>query len=68
VVYDAPADVAFWLYVQAHFERMKKGLPSRTKSVTVHIPAGNVVNETTIRYFATAKAAIQAQTRGVPHA
>jgi hypothetical protein len=68
VVYDAQADVAYWLYVQAHFERMKKRLPSRTKSVTVHISAENVVHETAIRTFAAAKAAIQARTRGVPHA
>jgi hypothetical protein len=47
---------------------MKTRLPSRTMSVTVPIAAGNVVNETAIRSFATAKAAIQAQIRGVPHA
>jgi hypothetical protein len=67
VVYDAPADRAYWLYVQAHFEG-KKGLASgRGKSVTVHIPAVNVLDEDAIRRFAAAKAAVQAQTRGVRH-
>jgi hypothetical protein len=67
VVYDAQHDVAYWLYVQAHFEGMKKLPPARGESMTIHIPMGNVVDEDTIRHIAAAKAAVQAQTKGVRH-
>lgn len=67
VIYDAQADVAYWLYVQAHFEA-RQGLPSgHAKSVTVHIPTANVLDEAAIRHFAAAKAAVQAQTKWVRH-
>jgi Domain of unknown function (DUF4365) len=65
IVYDAQADVAFWLYIQTRFERIKLSLGTSTKSVTVHIPLTNVVNEAAIHHFAAAKAAVQAQTKGV---
>jgi Domain of unknown function (DUF4365) len=67
VVYDAPVDRGYWLYVQEHFERMKE-LPERAlRSVVVHIPVANVLTEASIRRFAAAKAAVQAQTKGVKH-
>src|SRR5262249_40559582 len=66
VVYDARAEIAYWLYVQAHFasERLRAG---SSPKITVHIPAANVLDEAAIRRFAAAKAAIQSQTRGVRH-
>jgi hypothetical protein len=67
VVYDAQADVAYWLYVQAHYEGRKGWPANRGKTVTVHLPMGNVVDEDAIRHFAAAKAAVQAQTKGVRH-
>lgn len=67
VIYDAPADVAYWLYVQAHLENTKGASTSRGKSVTVHIPLTNVLTEDAINHFARAKAAVQAQTKGVRH-
>jgi hypothetical protein len=66
VIYDAQADVAYWLYVQAHFKE-PEGVLSRGKSVTVHIPITNVLNEDAIRHFTAAKSAVQAQTKGVRH-
>jgi Domain of unknown function (DUF4365) len=66
VVYDAWADVGYWLYVQAHFAAGRaRGGAGRT--VTVHIPAANVLNEAAIRRFAAAKAAVQRQTKEVRH-
>jgi Domain of unknown function (DUF4365) len=66
VVYDAQADIAYWLYVQAHFvpgaARMGTG-----RTVTVHVPTENVLNEAAVRRFAAAKEAIQRQVEGVQH-
>jgi hypothetical protein len=66
VVYDARADVGYWLYVQAHFanRRLRAGTSA---TVTAHIPAANMLDEAAIRRFAVAKAAIQKQTKGVRH-
>jgi hypothetical protein len=55
------------LYIQAHFEETKGTSPRPGKSVTVHIPVTNVLNEDAIRRFAAAKAAVQVQTKGVRH-
>src|SRR5262249_32537832 len=66
VVYDAGADVGYWFYVQAHFAAGRaRGGASQT--VTLHIPAGNVLDADAVRRFAAAKAAIQRQTKGVRH-
>jgi hypothetical protein len=66
IVYDARADMGYWLYVQAHCtrERMPAGV---SRTVTVHIPEANVLDEAAVRRFAAAKAAVQSQTRGVRH-
>src|SRR5258708_29295106 len=43
IVYDAPKDVAYWLYVQSHFRRWKDfNLFTAGRSVTVQVPVGNV--------------------------
>jgi hypothetical protein len=67
VVYDAQADRAYWLYVQAHIEENAASLTGRRRSVTVHIPIANVLDENAIRHFAAAKSAVQAQTKGLRH-
>ena len=66
VVYDAQADVGYWLYVQAHFAGKTRRIHSKPFH-TVQLPVANVVNTDAIRRFAQAKAAIQAQMRGVKH-
>jgi hypothetical protein len=60
-------EVAYWLYIQAHFKETKDLVKSRGKSVTVHIPLTNVLNEDAIRHFTAAKAAVQAQLKEVRH-
>jgi hypothetical protein len=66
VVYDARADVGYWLYVQAHFSHARSRLGT-SQTLTVHIPAANVLDEAAIQRFAAAKAAIQRQIKGVRH-
>jgi hypothetical protein len=66
VVYDARQDVAYWLYVQAHFAAGRTP-PGGLQKVTAHIPTANVLDETAIRRFAAAKAAIGRQTKGARH-
>src|SRR5438046_4859887 len=67
VVYDAQTEVAYWLYVQAHFAGGKGSRRHAGKTVTVHIPMANVLKEPAVRRFAAAKAAILEQTKGVQH-
>jgi hypothetical protein len=66
IVFDAQAEVAYWLYVQAHFAGPKATM-GRGTTVTIHIPAANVLDENAIRRFAAAKAAIHKQTKEVQH-
>ncbi len=68
VVYDAAGDVAFWLYVQEHFQQQPR-LPRRQGSgtVTVRIPRSNLVNPTAMRYFAQCRDQLLAQMKGMQH-
>ncbi len=53
VVYDAPQDQAYWLYVQEYFRRWRWARRAGpTTTATVHVPAGNVLNEAAVRLFA----------------
>ncbi len=53
VVYDGKADRAYWLYVQAHFEKQPGFDPDRAgEQVAVHLPRGNSLDEAAIRRFA----------------
>ncbi len=68
VVYDAQADVAYWLYVQAHFTGQRpKGRAKRGQTVTLHLPRANVLDEAAVRRIAGYKAAVLAQMKGVRH-
>jgi hypothetical protein len=67
VVYDAQAEVGYWLYIQAHFEDDKVAPKVTGKSVTLHIPTANVLDEAAVRRFAAAMAAIKRQMKGVRH-
>jgi len=49
VVYDAQADVAYWLYVEAYFARLQDfNLDRMGRTVTVYIPKANVLDESAI--------------------
>lgn len=68
IVYDAPADTAYWLYIQAYFEGQADfNLTSAGSTVTVHVDKSAVLNETAIRQFARFRDAVQQQMRGVIH-
>ncbi len=65
VLYDARADRAYWLYVQAHFEsRPDFDLAQAAKRVTVEIPRENVVDREAMRRFARYKKAVLSQQQG----
>ncbi|NES23183.1 MAG: DUF4365 domain-containing protein [Symploca sp. SIO3E6] len=53
VVYDARDDQAYWLYLQAYFEKLDGfSLAAIKETITVHIPTTNVVNQSSIKRFA----------------
>jgi hypothetical protein len=53
ILYDAQEDKGYWLYVQEYVRQVQwKTRAAATTTVTVRIPAGNVLDETAIRSFA----------------
>ena len=53
IVYDAVQDRSYWLHVQEYFRgRDWAARIEMTTTVTVHVPAANVLDETAIRLFA----------------
>jgi hypothetical protein len=68
VVYDAHADVAYWMYVQAYFEQLAGFDPEGSgATITIYIPKTNVVTEDAIRQFARFREDVLRQRRGVIH-
>jgi len=66
VVYDGKTDLAYWLYVQAHFEKQTGFDPAHVgEQVTVHVPLANVLNQSAIRRFASFRGRICRQARKV---
>ena len=66
VVYDAPADVEYWLYLQAYFAQLEGfRLAEVGESVTVYLPRTNVLNQEAIRQFARYRDSVLAQIVGV---
>ncbi len=62
VVYDAQADVAYWLYLQAYFAQLEGfRLAQMGESVTVYLPRNNVLNPEAIRQFARYRDSVLAQ-------
>lgn len=62
IVYDAVADTAYWLYIQAYIQRQQSfDLSLIGETVTLYIDRANVVNEDAIRRFAQFKAQIKNQ-------
>ena len=65
VVYDAAADVAYWLYVQAYFAgRARAKLRGASATMTVHIPRSNVLDQAAIRQFVRFRDQVLAQIGG----
>jgi hypothetical protein len=71
ILYDAQTDVAYWLYVQAYFERRPAfNLAQAGDIVMVHLPKSNLVSEVAVQRFAQFKNAVLHQVRrrgGVEH-
>lgn len=66
IVYDGKTDVAYWLYVQAYFEKQTDFVPAKVgEQVTVHVPKANAVNEAAIRRFSQFRERICRQARKV---
>jgi hypothetical protein len=65
VVYDAAADTAYWLYVQAYFAKQKGFNAKRgSRTVTVRIPRSRRLDGEAVQGFARFRDAVMAQTRG----
>jgi Domain of unknown function (DUF4365) len=68
VVYDAGADVAFWLYVQEHLQQLPRFNPNRgSADVTLRIPRTNILNAAALRHFARCRDRLLAQMKGLQH-
>ena len=66
ILYDAPAEVAYWLYVQAYFEsRPDFDLATVGGTVTVHMSTFNIIDETAMRQFARFRDTVLRQLQGV---
>jgi hypothetical protein len=68
VVYDARADVAYWLYVQEYLQQQPRFNAHRgSADVTLRIPRTNVVNTAALRHFAHCRDRLLAQMKGLQH-
>jgi hypothetical protein len=68
VVYDAVADAAYWLYLQAYFQqRVELNLTFVAETINIHISTANVVDLDAIRQFALFKARVLGQYEGFRH-
>ncbi len=68
VLYDAAADVAYWLSVQAYFEQQPRINPSRgSADVTIRIPRRDVLNPDAVRHLARCRDRLVAQRKGRLH-
>lgn len=68
IVYDAPNDPAYWLYVQAAFAGSRRfQVARRTDRLTVQIPISQALAPGAIRCFRGFRDAVLAQNKGVIH-
>lgn len=68
VHFDAKSDIAYWLYVQAHFAGEKRRqLPKAGSRITIRLSTENTVDPAAIRRFAEYRDKVVAQTKGVIH-
>jgi hypothetical protein len=65
VVYDAAAECAYWLYVQAYFEKLPGfNVKRAAKTVTVRLPVSNVLDPEAMRTFGHYRDRIREQLEG----
>jgi hypothetical protein len=66
IVYNAPAETAYWVYIQAYFERLS-GLNRELwgENVTVHLNRSDTVHSDAVRQFVHFKNRILTQVQGV---
>jgi hypothetical protein len=65
IVYDAPGDIAYWLYVQAYFaSQANVNLERLGDRTSIRVPRANVVNQEAIRFFARFRDEILSQVEG----
>jgi hypothetical protein len=68
VVYDARKEVAYWLYIQSHYQKLPTfQLFAQGKKVTVRIPTKNVVNTAAVKKFARFRDRLLQQTEDLEH-
>jgi Domain of unknown function (DUF4365) len=66
IVYDAQANLAYWLYIQAYFERQFGfNLTQGGETVTVYLLTGNILSQEAIHQFARYKENVLTQVQGV---
>lgn len=66
IIYDALADCAYWLYLQAYFEALENFELSKIgDTITVYIPKTNILTQKNIGQFAKYKNNLLTQIRGV---
>jgi hypothetical protein len=63
IVYDGIKEVAYWLHIQGALGRGQIFRSRRTPlTITLHIPAENIVNEEAMRHIARLKAEVDTET------
>jgi hypothetical protein len=68
VVFDARAEVAYWLYVQEHFAKHpRRGVRRGSGTITLRIPREQQLDRTAVFAFARFRDKIQQQLTGVRH-
>jgi hypothetical protein len=66
IIYDAKDNQAYWLYLQAYFERLEGfDLSKARESVTVHLSKDNILNRQAMKIFAKFKNDVLSQLQGV---
>lgn len=66
IVYDARKDIAYWLYIQSYFQRLKGfSLFTAGQTVTIYLPTVNILTRAAVRRFARFRDAVVAQNKEV---
>ena len=63
VIYDARKDVAFWLYVQRHFEAHEQSMTS-ARTQNLRVPTSNILDDHSVSRFARWNDAVKTQLEG----